>query len=845
MKQQYNKMVSRQVFIIFSFCVTGSYLSERYIYFGGHDKSGNENFLTTNVQHSRVKRSTLNEDAKKKIQSNKFVLKDEKNFDFQLFWLGEDSEVQLLLTTIDAGFLTIFGIKNPSKLYKSTNDGLTFENIGHLIEKTEIRSKMGIMKSPLNSNMLILISYSSTNMFSMFLSQQTASTLVITKDAGITFKLINIPFTIKEGSPILFHPTKEDWLMVLDSKGGAWLSKDFGTKWMQLMKDKKVSSVKWGTALGKEGEEIYLSTYNDNPIFSFLHMITSSSTIKVWKSSDNGKSSEGILEHCFNFGVQGDFVFASISLPKVSEMEKDARLLHVSKDSGKTFHLANVPKITADMFYAVLDMNNGMVFLHVDSEGNTGFGTLYISDADGIEYTTSLENHFYTNNGVTDFIRVTSMEGVYITQKLAPDNTILTVITFDRGVVWNPLYVDSKKYCKSEAVSCNLHLHISYSIDEKGVPAQPPLFTENAPGIILAHGQAGDALTGVSNVWLSQNGGYNWTQVAEGPHHYAIADNGNLIVIYPETNSTENFLKYSVDQGDSWNNYKFSNESDLYVKGLVAETHSLYRTFSLWGYKAPKNASEREWFVITISFKDIFTKECTKESFITWYPHALNKKDGCILGQKTTYIKPSPDKECFIGKSFDPVLKREKCNCTKDDLECDYGYKRQTDGSCKRIPSIELEKVCLNGEEYQKNYSRGFRRIPGDLCESKEAIDDVVKYIDEHKQCAKLSVAEYYGIAKLEEEIMKTPSPVENKKGIFAPVLLIGCVIVLLGIFAGVWYYKKRNRSVTNHATFSYMHQNNEENFEHENSRYNPRPKGQRTYKDETEGEDDEVLIPI
>ena len=30
---------------------------------------------------------------------------------------------------------------------------------------------------------------------------------------------------------------------------------------------------------------------------------------------------------------------------------------------------------------------------------------------------------------------------------------------------------------------------------------------------ILNLGQAGDALTGVSNVWLSQNGGYNWTQV--------------------------------------------------------------------------------------------------------------------------------------------------------------------------------------------------------------------------------------------------------------------------------------------------------------------------------------------
>lgn len=38
-------------------------------------------------------------------------------------------------------------------------------------------------------------------------------------------------------------------------------------------------------------------------------------------------------------------------------------------------------------------------------------------------------------------------------------------------------------------------------------------------------------------------------QVADGPHHYAIGDRGNLLVIIPMLNSTGNVLKY-VTFGD-------------------------------------------------------------------------------------------------------------------------------------------------------------------------------------------------------------------------------------------------------------------------------------------------------
>ena len=71
---------------------------------------------------------------------------------------------------------------------------------------------------------------------------------------------------------------------------------------------------------------------------------------------------------------------------------------------------------------------------------DTGHGTLYLSDATGIIFSESLSNHLYPNyEDLTDFYRVQSMRGVYIASQLADDNSIHTMITYDRGGEWQPI----------------------------------------------------------------------------------------------------------------------------------------------------------------------------------------------------------------------------------------------------------------------------------------------------------------------------------------------------------------------------------------------------------------------
>lgn len=162
--------------------------------------------------------------------------------------------------------------------------------------------------------------------------------------------------------------------------GQAFISKDFGKTWKILKKGYIAASVKWGAAEGKEDDEIYLATHTKsksgiNPFFSLFSSLTSSSTLTLWRSSDGGTAFEEIIEHCFKFGVEGDFVFASVAFNVSSGEHAHKRIMHVSKDSGATFRPVNVPEITPDRFYAVLEMHKGMIFVHVDEPLNTGKGT--------------------------------------------------------------------------------------------------------------------------------------------------------------------------------------------------------------------------------------------------------------------------------------------------------------------------------------------------------------------------------------------------------------------------------------------------------------------------------------
>lgn len=825
---------------------------------------------------SKECQNKLDKEAEKKILAFQYPLRNDHNMDLQLVYLGPNSETQVLMTSMAATFVGFFARQHKSSnLYQSTDGGRTFQLIMDKIGSASIRQSYGVLKSPVDHSRVILVSYTPSTIFGLFSSftKHENSVILISENSGKNFTSVKLPFRLRENEPLIFNPKKKDWIIALEKQnhvinigiinskhyGQAWISKDFGRTWKEMMKGHIAASVKWGAAKEKEGEEIYLATHIKQSIFSLFRR-SSTSSLTLWKSADGGRFFEEIIEHCYNFGVEGDFVFASVIFKSSITDIHQKRILHVSKDSGNSFHSINMPEITADKFYAVLEMHKGMIFLHIDDSSHPGKGTLFISGSDGLMFTKSLANHFYTNHGFTDFTRINSMHGVYITQVLQDDNTLKSVISFDRGMIWKPIYVDKKIYCKDIVGLCTLHFHKDYSRVNQRIDVQPPLSSANAPGLIFMHGQAGDALTGTAQVWFSRNGGYNWTKVADTPHHYSIGDNGNLLVIVPRLNNTGNVLLYSIDQGRCWHRYKFSSDNqELVIRGLVTEPHGKQRTFSLWGYYKNALPSEKEWIVVTLSFKDMFSKKCSYNDFVEWSPHVLNKKSGCFLGEKLFYRKPKPDAKCYIGKDYDPLLRTELCDCDKDDLECDYGFERQPDGTCKENKSIKPIEVCKKGEKMKEKFSKGYRRVPGDVCKSEKAVDDVVKYIDEHVKCTP-SKDDIFGVITEEKEyernhakIIKTKENRDIAKKVLAThrskghrYFIVIAILVVIGIVLGsAWYGLKYIKSRRSLPTTVFSQVDDDVMGSIGDMHYDPRPKSERQYRDETDAEDDDLLIPV
>ena len=86
---------------------------------------------------------------------------------------------------------------------------------------------------------------------------------------------------------------------------------------------------------------------------------------------------------------------------------------------------------------------------------DTGHGTLYTSDATGIIFSESLQRHLYPNiiegAEVTDFYRVQSLRGVYLASQMEDDNSIHTMITFNRGGRWQPVKRPKNAPCVDES----------------------------------------------------------------------------------------------------------------------------------------------------------------------------------------------------------------------------------------------------------------------------------------------------------------------------------------------------------------------------------------------------------
>uniref|UniRef100_A0A7N6FB32 Sortilin n=1 Tax=Anabas testudineus TaxID=64144 RepID=A0A7N6FB32_ANATE len=655
-----------------------------------------------------------------------------------VFW-----QVIMALTTFQVPFFMLkFG---QSKLYRSENYGKSFEDVTDLINNTFIRSEYGFAIGPENSGKVILTGE---------VSGGQGSRIFVSVDFGKSFTHKDLPFTPL--MQITYNPEDSNVLVVLSNSYELWLSEDFGTSW------KRIHSMVCCIKISK----LYIFFLGDRGM------------LDLRRTTDYGKTIKTVATKIYSFGLGGRFLFASVMTGKGT-----LRMIHVSVDQGNTWNMAQLPPVGHEQFYSILAANDDMVFMHVDEPGDTGFGTIYVSDDRGTVYSKSLERHLYTTTGGdTDFTNVTSLRGVFITSVLAEDSSVQSVISFDQGGEWVPLRKPANSKCDATAKDpdkCSLHIHAAYSTSMSLNVPMLPLTEPNAVGLILAHGSVGDAISVMKpDVYVSDDGGYTWIKALSGPHHYAILDSGGLLVaVQSSPNELVNQIKYSTDEGQCWGVYNFTDDP-IYFTGLASEPGARSMNLSIWGYR--DSFVSQNWISFTIDFRDLLTKSCSDNDYVSWLAHSddiSDPNDGCILGYKEKFLRLKKDSICWNGWDHQVSTVPTPCPCTLDDFLCDFGYYRQENSSeCVEQPDLKgkVLEFCLQGREEQLQTS-GYRKIPGDKCEGGKM--PARQEIDLSKRC----VSDLVG----PELLVNTRS----SKTVFIVIAVL--VVMLLSTAAGFVFVKK------------------------------------------------------
>ncbi|XP_069800768.1 sortilin [Dendropsophus ebraccatus] len=677
--------------------------------------------------------------------------------ELSLVWVGDGTGVILVLTTFRLPMIIVsYG---QSKLYRSEDYGKTFEDVTHLIKNTYIRTEFGMGLGPENSGRVVLVADVSGG--------SAGGRIFRSSDFARSFVQTDLPFHPLR--PLSYSAEDPRCLILISVHYDLWISRDFGETWKLI--HKFVCSAKWGPR-----NMILFTTTTANESCSDWSGVASSLTMK--RTSDFGKTFKVLKEHVHSFGLWGRFLLAS-----VMEEDKMKRRIHVSQNLGDTWNVAQLPSVTHEQFYSVLAANDDLVFIHVDDEGDTGCGTIYTSDDRGIVYSKSLERHLYTKTGGdTDFTNVTSLRGVFITSVLSEDNSIYSVITFDQGGEWNRINKPENTDCDLTAkdkAKCSLHIHAQYSMSQNLAVPLPPMSEPNAIGIVIAHGSVGDAVSVASpSVYLSDDGGYSWTRVLDGPHHYAILDSGGLIVAIQQSDVLVNSIKFSTDEGQCWFSYNFSSDPLMFT-GLASEPGARSLNVTVWGYQP--GLFHRVWMSYTIDFAALLQQSCEDKDYITWLAHSTDPGaagDGCVLGYNEHYQRLKKSSLCQNGRAYLVSRESVNCNCTLDDYMCDFGYfRKENESTCVEQPELrghELD-LCINGEE-EKLTTLGYRKIPGDKCTG--GINPVRQEMDMKKKCSN----------DLSENAPKTQG---NTSASTVTLILSVTVVLLVAVGAAVMIIKK------------------------------------------------------
>ncbi|XP_033100199.1 sortilin-related receptor-like [Anneissia japonica] len=638
-----------------------------------------------------------------------------------IHWAGENSDMIVVVTRDQRP-----NYESTSNAYFSWDYGKTFSSVGQYMTLYN-GSRATIDRfyhSPADNQRYIF-----TDILHNF--------VFITEDGGRSFHRHHLNF---RPTDITMHADDPNLVLAMDKNDyqkRLWKSQNFGHVWTVMQSN--VKSYWWGVKDFDKIDTIYVERIESNGVTNVL---------KSEDYFDNDFLIEVIMEGVEDFEIKNNYMFATKKIPHglqslcACDLNSDDLELWVSHER-QPFSKATFPTTKSLLNFYIADASEDQVFVCVNHDNYAT--NLYISEFQGTRYALSLENIVYyspegpgkdswlRNYADEDFAEihpVAGLRGIYVSNVFVNPSrgfreaNMQSVITFDKGGEWGNLsspVVDSQgKTYDCPKGTCDLHLAMRYTQTYPGARIQPILSKSSAPGMIMATGSVGDTLNS-SDIFISSSAGVDWREVLKGYHFFSFGDHGGVLAAVPQNPKTNQF-KYSLNEGETWQVDRFS-ENKITVYGMVTEPGEKTAVFTVFG----SQQSFHSWLIVQVNVTKKMGPFCEKEDYKEWTPGDEFEDGHCLLGRKTTYKRRLTHAHCYNGMNYDRPISTQNCSCTRDDYECDAGYKEHEywDGHsyCELDPTSGIDPngvptPCPEGTTYYR--TRGYRRVEGDTCSGGE-----------------------------------------------------------------------------------------------------------------------------